>query len=280
MDKILVSVFNDETSAFEGLSALKELHREGDITLYASTVISKDASGAVSTREEAPKGPVGTVVGMVAGGLIGLVGGPAGAALGAYVGGFGGLVYDMVNAGITLDFVEDASAALTPGKTAIVAEVDETWVTPVDARLNALGATTYRRVPDEVIDDKLEQEAKAAASEVENLRTEMRQSSAEARANVHAAITQQEEKLDDLVARIDTTLDRQQTQFESKVGTLRTQLNSTRDQKRQQVNARIAELQASHEARQAKLAQARDIAKQSRELAKQSLELTAAAVAI
>ena len=44
-NKILVSVFDSERTAFEGLTALKDLHGEGDITLYASTVIAKDAWG-------------------------------------------------------------------------------------------------------------------------------------------------------------------------------------------------------------------------------------------
>ena len=45
MNKVLVAVFDTEQAAFEGVSALKELHRDGDITLYASSVIVKDADG-------------------------------------------------------------------------------------------------------------------------------------------------------------------------------------------------------------------------------------------
>ncbi len=33
MNKVLVAVFVGEAAAFEGLSALKELHRDGDISL-------------------------------------------------------------------------------------------------------------------------------------------------------------------------------------------------------------------------------------------------------
>ena len=69
-NKILVSVFDTEQMAFEGLTALKDLHREGDISLYASTVIAKDASGTVSVRQAADNGPIGTLAGMVTGGLV------------------------------------------------------------------------------------------------------------------------------------------------------------------------------------------------------------------
>ena len=115
-NKILVSVFDSERTAFEGLTALKDLHRDGDITLYASTVIAKDAAGVVAVRQAADRGPVGTLVGIVTGGLVGLLGGPVGVAVGAYVGGFGGLMYDLFKAGVSMDFVDEVSASLTPGQ--------------------------------------------------------------------------------------------------------------------------------------------------------------------
>ena len=146
-NKILVLVFDSERLAFEGLSALKDLHRDGDITLYASTVIAKDASGAVAVRQTADRGPVGTLVGVVTGGLVGLLGGPAGVAVGAYIGGFGGLMYDLFNAGGSMDFVDDVATTVTPGKAAVIADFDEMWVTPVDTRMNALGGTTFRSFP-------------------------------------------------------------------------------------------------------------------------------------
>ncbi len=36
LNKMLVAVFDTEPAAFEGLQALKDLHRDGDITLYAT----------------------------------------------------------------------------------------------------------------------------------------------------------------------------------------------------------------------------------------------------
>ena len=120
-NKILVSVFDSERTAFEGLTALKDLHRDGDVTLYASTVIAKDATGTVSVRQAADRGPIGTLVGVVTGGLVGLLGGPAGVAVGAYVGGFGGLMYDLFKAGVSMDFVDEVSASLIPGTAAVVA---------------------------------------------------------------------------------------------------------------------------------------------------------------
>lgn len=35
MNKILVAVFDSEAMAYQGLSALKDLHKDGDMTQYA-----------------------------------------------------------------------------------------------------------------------------------------------------------------------------------------------------------------------------------------------------
>jgi uncharacterized membrane protein len=270
-NKILVSVFDSERLAFEGLSALKDLHRDGDITLYASTVIAKDPSGAVAVRQTADRGPIGTLVGVVTGGLVGLLGGPAGVAVGAYIGGFGGLMYDLFNAGVSMDFVDDVATTVTPGKAAVIADVDEMWVTPVDTRMNALGGTTFRSFPGEIIDAELVRETDAVRAELEQLRAEVREASAEAKANIESAIDAQRRKLDALVDRIDATLAKEKAEFEARLATLREQQAKARDSKRQQIETRMAELKASHEARQAKLEEARRLAKQSLETTREAL---------
>ena len=56
MNKMLVAVFDTERAAYEGLHALKELHNEGDITLYATAVLVKDAAGTVSVKQTADRG--------------------------------------------------------------------------------------------------------------------------------------------------------------------------------------------------------------------------------
>ena len=272
-NKILISVFDSEQMAFEGLSALKELHRDGDITMYASTVIAKDALGTVSVRQRADRGPVGTLVGIVTGGLVGLLGGPAGIAVGAYIGGFGGMIYDLFKAGLSMDFVDEVAASVTPGKAAIIADVDEMWVTPIDTRLAVLGGTTFRRFPGEVIDAELVRETDAARMELEQLRTELREATGEAKANVQKAIDAQRRKLEALNERIEKTLAQEKAEFEARLATLREQQAKARDSKRQQIDARIDELKASHETRKAKLAAARQQAKESLEATIEALKV-------
>lgn len=127
MNKMLVAVFDSETVAAEGLSALKGLHKDGDITVYATAVLVKDASGKVSIKQAAEQGPIGTGLGMLAGSMVGLLAGPVGLAVGASMGTLTGLIFDLNKSGIDVQFVDEVSKALSPGKAAVLADVEESW---------------------------------------------------------------------------------------------------------------------------------------------------------
>jgi len=58
----------------------------------------------------------------------------------------GGAV-DVNNAGIGYDFIDDVWKVLLPDRVAVI---DEDWTTPVDARMEALGGTVFRRALSEV----------------------------------------------------------------------------------------------------------------------------------
>ena len=144
-DKMIVVIFDNEKKAYEGVKALKDLDAEGSITLYASAVIAKDASGKLTVKQEADQGPLGTGVGLLTGSLIGLLGGPVGVALGASAGTFGGMLYDFAKVGVGEDFLDEVGQHLQPGKVAVVAEIWEEWVMPVDTRMEAAGGVVFRR---------------------------------------------------------------------------------------------------------------------------------------
>ena len=271
MNKILVSVFPDDTSAYEGINALKDLHNQGDITLYASTVIAKNADGTFSTRDAADRGPLGMLVGMVGGGLIGLLGGPVGAIAGAYVGSFGGLIYDMFQYGMDVDFVNEVGSSLEPGTVAIIADVDEAWITPIETRLAPLGARTFRRVPGDWVDEQLNREAEIASAELAQLNAELRDSAAEARATIQKRIDEQTKKLKDLSVRIDRRVDESEKEFQARLATLEAQLKDPVVRRKADVEARIAELKADYQVRRQKLEHARELSREAHQLRVEAL---------
>jgi uncharacterized membrane protein len=78
----------------------------------------------------------------VVGALIGALGGPVGAVVGSAVAGT--VVGGAVGAGVSRDYLKEVSQAMTPGTTAVVADILEGDPIPVDARMNQLGGTVLR----------------------------------------------------------------------------------------------------------------------------------------
>ncbi len=263
MNKMLVAVFDSETAASEGLSALKELHKDGDITLYATTVLTKDAGGNVAVKQAAAEGPAGTAVGLFTGGLIGLLGGPAGLPIGAAIGGLTGLLFDLDKSGISVKFVDDVAKVLLPGKAAVVADIDESWTTPVDARLHKHGAIVFRRLRSEVVEDQLNREAAAFRADLKALGDEMKQAGAENKASIQKdidAVTKQLKATQDLAkARLAET----KAEMEAKLKALEDQAKSAHGRGRARIEKRIGDVKADFAARSKKLNQAWDLTKEA-----------------
>jgi uncharacterized membrane protein len=195
MNKMLVAVFDNEAAAFKGQNALKDLHRDGDISLYASAVIVKDKTGAISIKQAADDGTIGTALGLLTGGLIGILAGPAGLAVGATVGALTGSLFDLDRIGIGETFLDDVSKNLTVGKAAVLAEMEESWTTPVDTRLRELGGVVFRRLRAEVVEDQLVRESAAYDAELKALEDDLKQGVAEDRAAIQKDIEKMKKQI-------------------------------------------------------------------------------------
>ena len=256
MNKMLVAVFDNENKAFEGLNALKDLHKKGDITLYATAVVSKDERGELHLNTAADQGPIGTTTGLLSGSLIGLIGGPVGLAIGAATGTIAGLIFDVGANDINTTFVDEVSNALRKGKTAVIAEIDETWTVPVDTRLDALNGMVFRRLRDEVAEDQLERESEAIAADYRNLKEELKEAREEDKAAIKSAIAKLQNKAhaaDELTKR---KMNETKGQLDAKVNTMREQMKDAREKRKAKIEKRINEVKAEYSKRTEKLKQA------------------------
>jgi len=220
MDKMLVVVFPTETAAYEGSRALSALDQEGSIVLYASAVIAKDAAGHVAIKQEADQGPLGTTVGLLTGTLVGLIGGPVGAAVGGYLGTVGGGAFDLARMGVGTDFVDEATRSLQPGKVAVVAEINEEWVTPVDSRMEGLGGQVLRRARSEVVDAQIASEQAAMDEEIAGMKAEAAKVTGEAKSRLHKRIEAAQGRLEGLRSRAKSAHDADRQQLEAKLRVL------------------------------------------------------------
>jgi uncharacterized membrane protein len=263
MNKIIVAVFDTETGAYKGVDALKALHNKGDISLYSSAVLVKDASGKVEVKQSADEGPVDTAFGLLIGSMIGLLAGPAGVAAGASIGSMTGMLFDLGRAGVSLDFIDEVSAVLIPGKSAVLAEVDEEWVTPVNTTLNQFGALIVRRSKSEVIEDQLNREAAAFSSELKQMQAELKKSDDKTKAAMQKTAKAIAEKLKSISHKAKEELDRVNLNTKEKINSLQAQMKNAHDTRKAQIKARIEQIKADQKVRSAKLEKARKLASEA-----------------
>lgn len=195
MDRMLVVVFNNETKAYEGKKALLQLDNEGSISVYGYAVVAKNADGTSSIKQGDDAGPLGTLTGTALGSLIGVLFGPVGLAVGATAGFTGGATFDLTNAGVGDDFIDDVSAALLPGKVAVVAEIEEDWTTPVDTRMEAIGGVIFRRALSEVKHQIHEENVAAMKADIAQFKAEQAQARADRKGKLQEKINQLDSKI-------------------------------------------------------------------------------------
>jgi uncharacterized membrane protein len=263
MTKFIVVVFPDETKAYEGTRVFKSLHAEGALTVYGMAVVARDAKGALSVKDTESAEPLGLGVGALVGGLVGLFGGPLGAAVGMSSGALIGGMNDIFNAGVGADFARTVSDQLSPGKTAVIAEAAEDWVTPLDTRMEAIGGIVVREWRSDFEDSQIEREVAARKTELAQLKTEFTQAKAESKANVKARMDEAKAKV---TAAADHAKERiQQFDKESKaqIKELQDQAAKTKGDVRAKIDQRIAEARTDYDRRSNKLKEAWELSKEA-----------------
>lgn len=280
MNKMIVAVFDNEEGAFRGLSSMRELHSEGNISLYSTAVLAKDENGEVQIQQAADRGPLGTAAGMAVGGLVGLLVGPAGlaagaaagaaataamtgAAVGASFGGLTGMVYDLDEAGVDASFVDEVSEALDPGKAAVLAEVEEYWTVPVDTRLGLDGGIVFRRLRAEVAEEQYQREARAFNAELEQLKAEWKEANDSAKAAIEDKMEDSKAKLKAIQERTKAKMESYKAESDAKIAALKQQQQEVKESNKAQIEEKITEIKADYHRRNEKLQEAWDLTKEA-----------------
>jgi len=247
MEKMMVIVFENEKKAYEGSHALAQLDAEGNIGLHAQAVIQKNEEGEVSVKQSTNDLPVRTVGGTAIGSLIGLLGGPIGFGIGAAVGGSVGFVSDLYVAGVDEQLLADVATSLTPGKFAVVADLSEEWVTPVDARMEALGGVVFRQPKQQFEEERRARDIAAMREEIDQLKTEDEKAAVERKAKIQARINELNQKLQQKVDQAKLRSEQLKNETDAKVQALEGKAKAARREAKAAIEARIAELKKRYE---------------------------------
>jgi|SRR5262249_53456290 len=228
MDRMLVVVFDSESKAYEGKKALLQLDGEGSIGVYGYAVLAKNADGTATVKQGDDAGPIGSLVGTSLGSLIGVLAGPVGLAVGASAGLLAGGAFDVSNAGIGADFIDDVAKVLRPNKVAVVAEIDEDWTTPLDTRMEAIGGTVFRRALTEVKETVDEENVAAMKADLAQLKAEHAKAHADRKAKLQEKINQLDSRIQAQLQKAKERREAVQRRAQAKVEVLKAKAESAR----------------------------------------------------
>ena len=263
MNKMLVVAFDNEEAADAGSHALRKLHDEGDITVYATAVIARDATGKVSVEAVTDRSASGAGVGLAVGALVGLMAGPLGMAAGAGAGIFAGAIRDFWVAGVDLDFIEEAEKMLLPGKVALVVEVDEEWVAPVDSALEATGGKVFRRARSEVVHLRFDHGIAVFKGEISELEAEAVHAKGAAKSKLRTQVVAAKARLAEAVQHARQRVETLGQEADEKAAAIREQLSHVKGEVEGTLEDRIQRVTSAYRARGVKLSQAWGLTKEA-----------------
>jgi uncharacterized membrane protein len=253
MERMLVVVFETEKKAYEGADALSNLDTEGSIAIHAESIIQKKADGRVEIKKTEENFPLGTFAGAAIGSVIGLLGGPAGMVAGGTFGATAGIVADVYRAGVNIDFLNDVSKQLTPGKFAVVADISEEWVTPVDSTMEALGGSIFRSSRASVETDQEAAEMAQMYADLEQLRAEYNEARAETKVKIQTKMDALKSKLNQKREYAQRRTAEIKKEADFKVNALQQKAAKAHKDRKAAFEARIAEIRENERQADAKL---------------------------
>ena len=253
LEKMVVVVFDDKSQADEGMAALKQLDKEGSISVHAGSVIKKTNDGKAELVETKEEFPVRAVGGTAIGGLIGVLGGPIGMFVGATSGAVLGAFADLHSSGVNAEFVEEVSAKLTPGKYAIVADISEEYVTPLDTKMESLGGQVMRTRKRYEEIDQLKGDVRSLDAEIALLKKEWKNARSEQKASLQAKIDKLREKREKQIVKGKTRLEEMDKERDTKVQNLKEKASKAHGETKATIAARVAQINKSYQETLAKL---------------------------
>ncbi len=149
---VIAVTFDEQSKAYQALSTLKGLDREGRIEVKSAAVVERGANGQIHIPEDTDNAiGEGFLGGGLIGMLVGVLGGPLGMLLGLGTGGLIGGIYDVDQADVQDETLAEVGRHIPPGRNALLAEVDEFSDEVVDGAMTALGGVVMRRSADDVL---------------------------------------------------------------------------------------------------------------------------------
>jgi uncharacterized membrane protein len=264
MSRFVVIVFAEEEKAHEGVRALDDLHEDASITLYSKALVQRRLEGSLVVKERETEAAVGVGVDTLVGGLVFMFAGPTDSPVGVVDGTALAALRDLFNLGVTDEFLKTICKELCPGNTALVAEIEEEWVTPLDTRMEGLGGIVMREVRDDFIYEEFHRRIEEREAELAPLRAELVTARSHRTETLKATANSAEEKLIAAVKSIGARASHYRDEMQAKIRALRQQAKSARSDSKTLIYERIAAIRTNETARAVSLMPVSKLTQQAR----------------
>ena len=264
MSTFVVSIFSNEVKAYEAVRAFNELHMEGSISVYDTTVVQRQPGGWLEVKQKGSAAVATTGIGTLLGALIGVFGGPIGVAVGAAAGTAVGGTTALARGDVSDEFLEDISKKMTPGDFAVLAEVSEKWTAPIDTRIAALGGTVLREKRSDYVGTLMEKQVQTFKAEIEERKTEHASRKAERmQSRLDDNVVEARERLERFATRAHDRLDNTKAEMQKKLEALQEQAKKAAPATKQQIEQYIADVRKDFSDRERKLTHAYELAREA-----------------
>lgn len=241
---MLVAVFDDESGAQKGSRTLQDLDSAGRIDVFSIDVIQRDEHGRLAAQGSAAPGALGRAVRRFTHSVSVAFGEPDMAETICGPETPAGRPYDVAHVGVGDDFLADVAWQLRFGASAVVAELWEQWVMPVNAHLEAIGVRAILRRPRENVAVRhIAREASALGTQLSDLEQRRARSSG-ADDRLGEKLRAVEEALRAAQVRATTALADARAEHEAKTAAVRKKLAAAQGTVKVCLQARLSERRA------------------------------------
>ncbi len=228
MNRMLVVIFNGASQAFEGRDALKSLGHEDSIALHAYAIITRKADGTIADEEDHHAG-FGLLPGTSLSSLIDHFDKTTKVAISTAADTLApGARQD--EARVVADFADDVSKRITPGKFALVAEIDEEWTPWIDLRMTELGGVVYRCPLPGVKDVAKSADISAMKADLAEMKAKHARARAGQKAKLLEKINQLDTKIQQHLQKAKENREATEVKDQAKVGALEAKAGRAREQ--------------------------------------------------
>jgi uncharacterized membrane protein len=167
VDSIALVGFDDNSQAYEGFKTLRSLSDQDKLTARSAAVVERDDTGSLHIEESFDDDAgVATAGAGFMGMLLGVIGGPVGMLLGLTGGALVGGSFDLRRADDQDEALTQLNAAINPGHTVLVAQVNEPTTDVLDKAMENLGGVVVRKSEADVLTELDAAEDAAHAAQV------------------------------------------------------------------------------------------------------------------